>query len=249
MDEGITSVASVGVEPYDGVPSSQIRPVFKAAHSLRFSRPQTSTIMKITTTRLDENIVAAILEGALRVLPPDNTPDGLAKRKQEMAVKAAHAATAERTFIESIRRLRPMLLDENEQRQKIGAAMEEGKHDIIKCTPDILFDSPVHLSGFLCHWVEYKNTFGFKQSPFLYRKNKKQLLRYLSTFGPGMVVFKLGFESHLFSIAGLCCFREEEVMRWIDQALLVESEAVTRARRERLQLEGLPACTRDHMLS
>lgn len=224
MDGCITPVPSASVEPYDGVPSSQIRAVYNAAHSLRFSQPETSDIIRITKTRLDENIVSAILEGALRVLPPDNTPDGIAKRKETMAFKAANATRAENAFVESLRRLRPLLLDQNEQQQKIRVAIDERRYEIIRCTPDVLFESPIHPNGFFCHWVEYKNGFGFKQNPFLYRKHKKQLLKYVSTFGPGMVVFKLGFESHLYNIAGLCCFREEEVTRWVDQTVSAESE-------------------------
>lgn len=225
IEEEIAPLPSANVSSYNGVPSSQIQPVYKTAYSLRFLRPGTGTIVEITRTSLDESIVAAILEGALRVLPPDNTPDGIVKRKQEMALKAAHATRAESAFVEDLRRLRPMLLDEHEQQQKIRAAIEQGRHDIIKCTPDALFDLPVHFGGFLCHWVEYKNTFGFKQNPFLHRQHKKQLVRYAETFGPGMVVFKLGFESNLFNIAGLCCFREKEARYWVDQAVSAESKA------------------------
>lgn len=166
------------------------------------------------------DIVSAILEGAIRVLPPDNSPQGQARRKQEMALKAAHALRAESAFVDNVRRLQPLLQDDSEQQEGIRAALEEGRSDVIRCTPDILFDNPTQLCGRSCHWVEYKNTLGFKSNPFLHQKHKKQLRRYVATFGSGMVVYKLGFERDLFHVDGLCCFREQEVTQWIDRAVL-----------------------------
>jgi hypothetical protein len=65
------------------------------------------------------------------------------------------------------------------------------------------------------NWVEYKNMFGFKSNPYVHGKIKKQLKRYTETFGNGMVVFKLGYESEHLSIEGLKVMREADVLQWV----------------------------------
>lgn len=97
---------------YNGVSSEEVRRVFKAAHVRRFSRPDANTIVEITGTSLDLGIVSAIVEGALRVLPPDKSTDGQERQKQEMALKAAYAFRAENASVNSVRRIHPALLDE-----------------------------------------------------------------------------------------------------------------------------------------
>lgn len=209
-------------EPYTGVPSTQIRPVFGMARKHRFGRVDADSIIAMTGTSLDPDIVSAILEGALRLLPPDNSIEGQERRRQEMAHKAAHALRAESAFVDQVRRLQPSLQDESQQKQRIKAALEDGRSDVVRSTPDIFFDNATNLCGRSCRWVEYKNTFGFKSNPFLHQKHKKQLRRYVATFGPGMVVYKLGFEHGLFQMDELSCFREQEVTQWIDQVVVGE---------------------------
>ena len=216
----IQMMSSVSSEQYRGIPSEQIKVVFKTACVRCFSHPTKADIIAATKTSLDADVVSAILEGALRLLPPDDTPDGHAKRKTEMALKATHALRAERAFTNSVSILQPLLLDESQQQERIKAAIEPGATNFERCTPDILFLSPTWLCDQLCHWIEYTNTFGFKSSPFLYQKHKKQLRRYVAAFGSGMVVFKLGYECGLFAIEVMSYHREEEVLQWINSALL-----------------------------
>lgn len=208
----------------DSSASKRIKVVSKAVRALPFSCPTTADIITATKTGLDAEVFSAILGDALRLLPPDDTPDGQAMRKTEMALKASHALRAGTAFISSVRRLQPLLLDESQQQERIKAAVEQGATNFVKCTPDILFLSPTWLCDQPCHWVEYKNTFGFKSSPFLHLKQKKQLRRYVAAFGSGMVVDKLGYECDLFAIDGLFYFREEEVLRWINSAVLEKTE-------------------------
>ena len=213
---GVPSLA----KPYTGVPTTQIRPVFRTACKQRFGRVSAESVIAMTGTTLDPDVVSAILEGALRLLPPDGSIEGQERRKQEMAHKAAHALRAESAFVDQVRRLQPLLQDESQQKERIKAALEDGRSDAIRSTPDILFDHPTNLYGRSCRWVEYKNTFGFKSNPFVHQKHKKQLRKYVATFGPGMVVYKLGFEHGLFQIDGLSCFREQEVIEWIGQVVV-----------------------------
>ncbi|KAK0886389.1 hypothetical protein LTR02_018169, partial [Friedmanniomyces endolithicus] len=82
-----------------GVTPALIKPVFRAACALRFSNPGVTDIIDRTNTRLDREIVGAILEGALRLLPVDNTPEGQTTRRANMAAKAEQAMAAEETLV------------------------------------------------------------------------------------------------------------------------------------------------------
>lgn len=192
-----------------------IKPVFSAACYLRHRNPAVSEIVQMTHTKLNMEVVAAILEGALRLLPPDNTPEGRQMRRQKEQEKAEHARKAEDDFVEQIRQFQPAMLDETEQKQQISAAQEAGNISIVRATPDVLFIRPTEINGIICHWIEYKNSFGFKQNPFVQQKIKKQCRTYASLFGPGIIVYKLGFEELLLNIEGVYTFREREVLLWV----------------------------------
>lgn len=56
--------------------------------------------------------------------------------------------------------------------------------------------------------------FGFKSNPFVHKKIKALLRRYVETFGNGMVVYKLGYESDHISIDVLKVMREADVIQW-----------------------------------
>ena len=107
------------------------------------------------------------------------------------------------------------MVDGRQQSQSIRNSIIDGKNVMSKMTPNILFLTPTIINGVLCHWIEYKNTFGFKSDPFVHPKNRKQYQKYATTFGSGMVVYKLGYQTELLSIEGVVCFREAEVIDWI----------------------------------
>ncbi|KAL1581923.1 hypothetical protein WHR41_09402 [Cladosporium halotolerans] len=202
--------------PYNGIPANVIKPLFQQARKIRFANPTVEGLIRMTGTTLDIKIVSAILEGAKRLLPPDNSQEGQDIRKVEMAMKARQALEAETAFIAQLQRLQPGSMTEEQQNQRIRLGIEAGFVNVVKATPDLLFLETTWLCGFRTNWVEYKNMFGFKSNPYVHGKIKKQLKRYLATFGNGMVVFKLGYESEHLSIDGLKVMREADVIQWLE---------------------------------
>lgn len=198
-----------------GIPSAFVKRIFKTACRLRYSQPTTEDIVGLTETSLDYDIVAAILEGALRLLPTDDSPDGRIARKNKMETKAAQALAAETAFAARLRTYGFQFSVEAEQRETIRLAIEAGSVDTVRLTPDILFSEPTRLCGIDCHWNEYKNMFGFKSDPFVHKKNKKQLQRYVAAFGKGIVVYRLGYECDHLMIDGLTVVREADMLQWI----------------------------------
>ncbi|KAE8404960.1 hypothetical protein BDV37DRAFT_246188 [Aspergillus pseudonomiae] len=196
-------VAVTDIYPaYLGVPRDAVMPIFRMACRLRFIKPDVDTLLRHINTQLDHMIVAALIEAALRLLPPDNTPEG----KERMQKKMRDAQLAENSFTDQIRAMDYRFLTESEQKERN-----------LQPTPDIRFLKPVSIHGKLCHWLEYKNYFGFKANPFVAAKTRKQLRRYLSALGPGAVVYRLGFEIDHISIEGVQSFREAETLYSLKQ--------------------------------
>jgi hypothetical protein len=200
---------------YNGIPAAMIKPVFQAACRIRFASPTVEDLVRLTRTSLATSIVSAILEGARRLLPPDNSPEGQDLRRAEMAKKALQALVAETAFIVQLQKFQPLSMTEEQQNESIRIKTEAGSVNLVRATPDLLFLKTTQLCGFRTNWVEYKNMFGFKSNPFVHGKIKKQLKRYTEIYGDGMVVFKLGYESEHLSIEGLRVMREAEVLHWL----------------------------------
>lgn len=201
--------------PYNGIPAAVIKPIFQAARRIRFATPTVEDLIQLTGTTLDIQVVSAILEGAKRLLPPDNSTEGREMRKVEMAMKTLQALEAETAFVVRLQRLQPRSMTEEQQNESIRLKIEAGSADVVRATPDLLFLETTWLCGFRTNWIEYKNMFGFKSNPYVYGKIKKQLKRYIEMFGNGMVVFKLGYESEHLSIEGLKVMREADVLQWM----------------------------------
>jgi len=157
-------------------------------------------ILRKTKTELDITIVSSLISAALRNLPIDNTPQGLALRTEKHRIKRAESQQAEDAFCMELSRLGHVYLREQHQ-QGVGAV-----------TPDVRFETPIPICGHLCLWIEYKNYFGFRSNPFIAAQNKKQYQRYATQIGPGAVVYKLGFETGHVDIDGVMTFREKEVL-------------------------------------
>lgn len=203
---------------YHGISPSIIKPVYAAALRLRFQQPTVDVVVNQTKTTLDHDIVSALISGALRLLPVDSTPQGVAARKEREIVRAAEARRAEQNFFADFRRLGYDCISEDEQKRLSASTLDNGiSKDQQKgpsaSTPDILFKEPTIICGHLCWWLEYKNFFGFKANPFLAQKNKKQFRRYAEKIGPGVVVYKLGFETGHVNIEGVEILREQEVRK------------------------------------
>jgi len=205
-----------GPKEYEGIPRNVVQSLYNKALQLRFTRPTPGSLIRATRTNLEAEVVSAILEGALRLLPRDVDLIEDALRLEKEREKARKANEAERAFVNRLLSLYHALLGEEEQRRRIRAIRDAGTQPSITSTPDVRFSKPTILCDKTCHWVEFKNNFGFRSNPFIAPKNKKQLSRYASELGPGMVVFKLGYESNHLQLSGVHCFREVEVLRWLD---------------------------------
>ena len=80
---------------------------------------------------------------------------------------------------------------------RIKAAIDAKDLHIVKVTPLVLLSRSVQIYGNTCTWIEAKNNFGSRLSPFVAGRNKKRFHKYASTFSPGILVFKLGYETDL----------------------------------------------------
>ncbi|TAQ84811.1 hypothetical protein B7494_g6870 [Chlorociboria aeruginascens] len=185
---------------YIGVSRSVVSPVYATALKLRFQQPTVDDILRHIDTKLDKLIVSTLIAAALRLLPVDNTPNGIALRTEKSRVTAVKAKDAEDSFCAALSRRGLRYLRESQ---------EQGEAS----TPDVRFEQPTFICGHLCSWLEYKNYFGFRANPFLASKNKKQFRRYATKIGPGAVVYKLGFETGHLNIDGVMTFREEDVLQ------------------------------------
>jgi hypothetical protein len=192
---------------YIGIPRSSVSPVYATARRLRFREPTVEDIRRYTKTELDNQIVSALIAAALRLLPADNTPQGIALRTEKLRLKAAEAKLAEDNFCAALRRCGFLFLREGQQQGEAS-------------TPDVRFQQHTSICGHLCLWLEYKNYFGFRDNPFVASKSKKQYRKYATNIGPGAVVYKLGFEIDHVNIDGVMTFREEEVLQDLGIKLL-----------------------------
>ncbi|KAF4633640.1 hypothetical protein G7Y89_g4481 [Cudoniella acicularis] len=181
---------------YIGIPRSIVSPVYATAVRLRFRRPTVDDILRHTETELDNSIVSALIAAALRLLPIDDTPHGIALRTEKLRIKAAEAKHAEDSFCAELSQRGLIFLRESQQQGESS-------------TPDVRFQQPISICGHLCMWLEYKNYFGFRENPFIASKNKKQYHKYATQIGPGAVVYKLGFEIGYVNIDDVMVFREK----------------------------------------
>jgi hypothetical protein len=197
----VNSVAYVDNRGYAGTPTSFIAPVFELACRLRFTEPNAERIIRQTKTPLDQAIVSALIDAAIRLLPPDNTPNGVKARLEKGKRRAERAERAEEAFLANFNRRGYPFLSEVQQKE------------LMTITPDIRFAEPTLICGHLCWWLEYKDFFGFRANPFVAARNRKQFRKYAAQIGPGAVVYNLGFEIDHVKIEGVKIFREEDVIK------------------------------------
>jgi hypothetical protein len=118
------------------------------------------------------------------------------------------AQQAEEMFIKTFSLQGYTFIREHEQRQQaqlLGLPVPQ--------TPDIRFTPPVLVSGNPCNWIEFKNYFGFPQNPFVAQSEKRQFKRYVTYFGPGAVVYALGYQTNYPNIQGVSVFRAKEFLQ------------------------------------
>ena len=103
---------------YNGIPAAVIKPVFQAACQTRFANSTVKDLIRLTRAWLDSSIVSATLEGARRLLPPDNSPEGQNLRKVEMANKALQTLVVETNVIAQLQKFQPLsMLTEQQQNE------------------------------------------------------------------------------------------------------------------------------------
>lgn len=192
---------SITISGYSGIPRPIVESVFAIACQLRHRKPSVADVLRRSKFALEDGIVTALLSAALRLLPMDNTVEGIALRTEQHRMKRVEAQLAEDYFCVELVRSGYIFLREHQQ---TGNAV----------TPDVLFQEPTPVCGHLCLWLEYKNTFGFRSNPYVAASTKKQLQRYATQLGPGAVVYKQGYETGHLSIDGVVSFRENEVLEF-----------------------------------
>jgi len=63
-------------------------------------------------------------------------------------------------------------------------------------TPDFLIKSDLIINNHKIKWIDAKNFYGSNIN-FVKRKIQKQIIKYINTYGPGLIIFKYGFNSEL----------------------------------------------------
>lgn len=202
---------------YKGIQSNLIKPVFDMAQKLKWRNPTVAQICDAVDTDLDTKIIASLIEAAMRVVPANSSPESLVRRQQDEAAKAALAKVAENSFFNVWKVLGFDCLSESQQRKLFKGT---------DSTPDIYFKNPVDLFGVSCNWIEYKNFFGFKANPFIHAKNKQQFQRYAKKFGPGVVVYSLGYETGCIDLPGVSVYHEGQVREALKRYAVLEGRAV-----------------------
>ena len=78
-----------------------------------------SDVLRQTGTELDERIVSSLISAALRLLPIDNTPQGIALRIEQHRTKAAESKRDEDTFCSELDRLGYVFFREAQQEGRL----------------------------------------------------------------------------------------------------------------------------------
>jgi hypothetical protein len=70
------------------------------------------------------------------------------------------------------------------------------KDGYVSNTPDFLIDSNLEINSHIVKWIDAKNFYG-SNIDFVKNKIKKQIKKYINTYGPGCIIFNYGFNSKL----------------------------------------------------
>jgi hypothetical protein len=195
---------------YNGISPSLIKPVYKLAVQLRRKSPSVEDIVLATGTSLEGPIITALLNAAERLNSLSESREDAQRRTERQQQRSQQAQRAEEAFVECFSRQGFRFSTEVQQRQQAELLGQRAIQ-----TPDMRFTSPVMVCGLECGWLEFKDYFGFPDNPFVSPSEKKQLKKYVRTFGPGAVVYSLGFQSDYPMIEGVRAFRAQEVLQSI----------------------------------
>ncbi|KAK5203329.1 hypothetical protein LTR41_010972 [Exophiala xenobiotica] len=195
---------------YNGISPYLITPVFKIALRLRRKHPSVQDIVLASGTNLETPIVSALLSAAERLNSLSESREDAQWRAEQQRQRSQQAQRAEDAFIDHFCRQGFDFATEVQQRQQAELLGQRASQ-----TPDMRFTSPVMIRGGLCNWLEFKDYFGFPDNPFVSSIEKKQLKKYVLAFGPGAVVYSLGFQSNHPNIEDVRAFKAQEVVQSI----------------------------------
>lgn len=119
-------------------------------------------LAQLTNSSLSTDIIRSIIEATTRLLPVDNTVDGITARRQRDRERAERARQTEDNFVGCFQQRGYRLMTESEQKEGAVAA-----NRVLHATPDIVFPEAVVVCGHPCLWIEYKHYFGFLKNPFM----------------------------------------------------------------------------------
>lgn len=85
-------IVRVEAKEYEGIPRRIVQAMYSKAVQLRFTRPTAGDPIETTGTNLDAEVVSAILEGTLRLLPRSVSlvEDALRLEKERKGTQKAH---------------------------------------------------------------------------------------------------------------------------------------------------------------
>lgn len=210
MENGIVSCYSP--QEYKGIPNDLVAPVFRFVCRWRTCLPEAVEIARRTNSTLDHSIILALMEAAQRLNPADNSLAGTEWRQIQERKRAQKAQLSEDAFVEQFRRIQGDFLRESEQRSQARA-----KGLPPRATPDMKFSTPIMVCGHICNWIEYKDYFGFPKNPYVVSKEKHQIQKYLTEFGPGAILFELGFQCGHLKREGVTVCRAKDVIDSLKQ--------------------------------
>ena len=91
------------------------------------------------------------------------------------------------------------ILDSNNIRYKTQEQLAQEqikKSNIATNTPDFLILDDLFINGEKINWIDAKNFYGLN-TPYIKKRIKHQTKKYLDAWGPGSIIFNLGFSSKL----------------------------------------------------
>lgn len=192
---------------YQGEDPKHVAEVFAAAKRICLSDATPEQMVRYARSTMSESIVRSIIEAAIRSRPAGRTPSEVIARLDREKQRAAAARRAERDFIKCLQEAGLHFTTENQQQMDAVA-----RGQVLRATPDVLFSGPTLIAGHQCLWVEYKNYFGFPTNPFVATKERRQVQKYATHLGPGLVVFSPGFEKGHLRIDGVKTARQEDIV-------------------------------------
>ena len=119
--------------------------IFSIAMQLRLRNPSPEILAQLTDSSLSTDIIRSIIEATKRLLPVDNTVDGITARRQRDRERAERARQAEDHFVGCFQQRGYRLMTESEQKERAIAAFR-----VLHATPDIIFPEAVVVSGYPC---------------------------------------------------------------------------------------------------